>query len=212
MSTPCFLLEPTDDARRWLRRYVSTDHAAWTCAEGWHEARALIENGTVVPGDHPGTVRDEEDVEAYAGDPRWPTHCEQGCGYAFTEDDHRQLFTRRIYRVAAVMPGAALQVGEILTLEDAPAGAMWYADWIGEWAQGPDGRSLVAVVPGGHQWMIDGQASNCTRPGDRTHKCWVRHGTPPDVTVDKNGETCAAGAGSIMANGYHGFLRGGAFT
>lgn len=29
------------------------------------------------------------------------------------------------------------------------------------------------------------------------------------ITVDKNGTTCAAGAGSISAGPYHGFLRNG---
>jgi hypothetical protein len=37
----------------------------------------------------------------------------------------------------------------------------------------------------------------------------VRHGTPPDVTVDKNGLTCNAGGGSIQVPGWHGFLRNG---
>jgi hypothetical protein len=57
--------------------------------------------------------------------------------------------------------------------------------------------------------MIDSRASNCTLPNDREHKCWIRHGTPPDLTVDKNGKTCAAGAGSIQLGNYHGFLRNG---
>jgi hypothetical protein len=32
------------------------------------------------------------------------------------------------------------------------------------------------------------------------------------VTVGKSGNTCAAGAGSIAVDGYHGFLRNGSFT
>ena len=45
----------------------------------------------------------------------------------------------------------------------------------------------------------------------RPHKCWVRHGDPRTgiVTVDKNGVTCGAGAGSIATRGWHGFLREG---
>lgn len=45
----------------------------------------------------------------------------------------------------------------------------------------------------------------------QTDRCWVRHGEPPIVTVNKDGLTCAAGAGSIGIGGgeryYHGFLQ-----
>ena len=46
---------------------------------------------------------------------------------------------------------------------------------------------------------------------DNVHKCWVRHGRPEDGTlhVDKNGKTCAAGAGSILTSKWHGFLHNG---
>jgi len=59
--------------------------------------------------------------------------------------------------------------------------------------------------------MIDSRASNCTMPDDNAHRCWVRHGRPEDGTlhVDKNGLTCAAGGGSILAGNYHGFLHHG---
>jgi len=59
--------------------------------------------------------------------------------------------------------------------------------------------------------MIDSRASNCTLPDDNVHKCWVRHGEAPNFTVDKNGATCAAGAGSIQTSNWHGFLRNGVF-
>lgn len=49
-------------------------------------------------------------------------------------------------------------------------------------------------------------------PDDAEHRCWIRHGEPPLITVDKNGLTCAAGAGSIQCRDYHGFLRDGSFT
>lgn len=76
---------------------------------------------------------------------------------------------------------------------------------------GPDGRTLFVVTPGG-VWNVDERASNCTLPNDNEHYCWVRHGIPPMVTVDKVGKTCAAGAGSIMMGKYHGFLRNGKLT
>jgi hypothetical protein len=97
--------------------------------------------------------------------------------------------------------------GEMTTLGNAPVGAMWYADWMG--IKGPDGHCLVVRLPGGHDWMVDGRCSNCTLPNDNEHQCWVRHGEPPNVTVDKNGLTCGAGAGSIQIPGWHGFLRNG---
>ena len=51
-------------------------------------------------------------------------------------------------------------------------------------------------------------------PGDDVHRCWVRHGRPEDGTlhVDKNGQTCAAGAGSIQTHNWHGFLHNGVLS
>jgi hypothetical protein len=76
---------------------------------------------------------------------------------------------------------------------------------------GPDGRSLIVRCPGGQDWMIDSRASNCTRKDDNKHFCWVRRGKPEDGTlhVDKNGDTCSAGAGSIQTANWHGFLHNG---
>jgi hypothetical protein len=78
-----------------------------------------------------------------------------------------------------------------------------------------DGRHLYVITPGddgAHPWDVDGRASNCGSPDDKTHRCWVRHGDPtkPETLhVDKAGHTCSAGAGSIGVPGYHGFLHGG---
>jgi len=73
----------------------------------------------------------------------------------------------------------------------------------------PCARHLAVVCPDGHWWDIDGRASNCTMKEDKLHRCWVRHGDLPNITVDKNGVTCAAGAGSIQTDRWHGFLRNG---
>lgn len=75
-----------------------------------------------------------------------------------------------------------------------------------------DGRHLHAVLPTGRTWDVDSRANNCGSPDDRLHRCWVRHGDPPAVHVDKDGLTCSAGGGSIAVEGYHGFLHHGAFT
>jgi hypothetical protein len=136
-------------------------------------------------------------------DPRWPTHCV--CGMAYLDEDQWQVFKERIY--------VRKDTGAEMTIHEAPPGAMWNADW---WPKpGPDGKCLVVRCPDGHEWMIDGRASNCTDPDDDEHFCWVRTGTPPNITVSKSvpgQKTCRAGGGSIATPGYHGFLRDGSFT
>lgn len=129
----------------------------------------------------------------------------------FSEKDEWQRFRRAIYRRA--------DTGDEMVLADAPVGAVWNASWFAEkrtppcFNVGQDGRCLVVRTPGG-DWTIDSRASNCTMPEDNEHKCWVRHGKPEDGTlhVDKNGHTCAAGAGSILCGSYHGFLHNGELT
>ena len=68
---------------------------------------------------------------------------------------------------------------------------------------------LMFVLPCG--CLFDGgrRASNCGLPKDRTHRCWVVEGTPPNVSLTKNGQTCSAGAGSIGHPCWHGFLHAG---
>lgn len=105
-----------------------------------------------------------------------------------------------------------VDTGEEMFLADAPPGAMWDAYWMPSAMRQADGRYLVVKLPNGHDWSIDSRASNCGRPDDDAHQCWVRHGEPPDITVDKNGDTCDAGAGSILSGDYHGFLRDGYLT
>jgi hypothetical protein len=75
-----------------------------------------------------------------------------------------------------------------------------------------DGRHLIVVCPDGHHWNVDGRAGNCTMKDEKTHRCWIRHGDPtkPEtLTVDQNGYTCKAGAGSILTSSWHGFLTQG---
>ena len=73
----------------------------------------------------------------------------------------------------------------------------------------PCDQHLAVVCPDRHIWVIDSRARNCTMPTDKRHRCWVRHGSPPNITVDKDGVTCQAGAGSIQTPDWHGFLRNG---
>lgn len=139
-------------------------------------------------------------VDTYRDDPRWPTQC--ACGFRY-EPHHRQIFSDRIYR--------SIQDGREWPRRQLPVGAMYDAYWGRR--KGPDGISLQVVTPGG-DWNVDARASNCTLPNDQEHYCWVRHGDPRtgNVHVDKQGHTCAAGAGSIMCGGYHGFLHSGFLT
>jgi hypothetical protein len=204
-ATRTFWLEPTNRVAVGLRRYRSA--AADTgCAGGYHSA-------LVYTGRAPARWRDTDHGRSLilrpatpSDDPLWPTVCDEGCGYQFTPGDHWQDWQELIYRRA--------DTGEETTIRTAAPGAMWDAWWMPASWHGPDGIALMARCPNGRDWHIDGEASNCTRKGDRRHKCWVRHGDPraANLTVDKNGETCAAGAGSIQAGDYHGFLTRGSFT
>ena len=200
MGIKCFWLEPTDKERRYLRRYQGNSKCSGTMS--YHNAMVFAEDSKEVMDE---TVRhwvdDGKTVKDFEGDPRWPTHCP--CGYEFQESDERQLFGSHIYR--------RVDTGEEMTLRDAPEGAMWDATWyhdLGEGWCGDDGKAIICRVPTNHDWHIDGPCSNCTRPNE-PHKCWVRHGEPPNLTVDKNGNTCAAGAGSILTSTWHGFLQNG---
>lgn len=216
------MLTRTDRSWRWLRRYTTEG-----CTSGYGcSATTFLDIQT--------TQDFEPSPFAVVGrdDARWPSECER-CGRAI-EGGQWQIFTLTIYRaddgrvfsIHGTPPAPAAK---------APSGAMWFADWLNDFMAGPDGRSLVVICPDGHEWTIDGRASNCTEPCSRcgqtyaihykarggqacagyrardggAHRCWVRHGTPPDVTVDKNGLTCQAGAGSIQTPGWHGFLRNG---
>lgn len=77
------------------------------------------------------------------------------------------------------------------------------------------GTHVHVMLPNGISWDVMGRASNCGSPDDTTHRCWVLVGHPehPETLhVSKDGETCAAGAGSIAAGDYHGFLQHGKLT
>lgn len=135
-------------------------------------------------------------------DPRWPKVCE--CGHEFLPHDAYQIFVDRVYR--------RTDNDQLLLLRDAEPGAMWDAWWYHDFRTGLDGKSIVVVCPDGHQWFIDGRANNCTMPEDAIHRCWCRHGEPPNLTVNKDGNTCLAGGGSIQTPKYHGRLINGEFV
>lgn len=219
MSVRTFWLEPTNDYCIELRRYEGNSTCVarpygMTC----HDARVEIGTERAESG-YPTCAQVQEE------DPRWPSRC--ACGYEFLKGDSRQTNYERLF-----VASAGGRDGERYTLRNAPPGAMWDASWMrayggGEPYTGPDGITLVVRLPDGTDWNVDAQCSNCTRsqygPKEidgrlwdkawlgRTHYCWVRHGDPRTgvITVDKGGQTCAAGGGSIQSPGYHGFLRNG---
>jgi len=186
--------------RHFLRRHFDNPRAGHYC-----EARFPI-------GDHPED-RESSGAHRYVEPPpltdeRWPTKCDK-CGVEFEPSAHAHVLTTELYR--------RHDTGQLLTLNEAPPGAMWYGhyyDYRGPRAEnGEDVKrdTLIVRCPDGWDWTIDGRASNCTMVNDQAHRCWVRHGDPSRgelVTVDKNGLTCGAGAGSIMTldQKYHGFL------
>lgn len=209
MSVRCFWLEPIGRTRLTLRCYADGPCPSMPGPNGYHNAHTPLfdvverkvtrEDGDWIYNREgpqlPGDVFPTYD---------WPTACD--CGFVFAEPS-RQVFSDRLLR--------RVDTGEIRGIREwaKVPGAMWNLEWLVDHAEyrGPDGRSLSVVLPNQHEWYIDSRASNCTMPTDTAHKCWVRHGIPPVITVDKNGLTCAAGAGSIQAGDYHGFLRNGVF-
>lgn len=209
----CFLLEPTDYARRWLRRYAGGKHGEspppCPVLGYMHDGRISLARRVRVRLAKDGTYAIPPMRLPSHSDRRWPKVC--ACGYRFRACDTWQVFSQRMYRRS--------DTGAEVALTDAPPGAIWRAEWYEDVWPGPDGRSYVCETPGGN-WFIDGPASNCTRPDDwklpagdpGRHHCWIRHGDPPHFTVDKNGRTCAAGAGSIQSGKYHGFLQNGVLT
>jgi len=232
----CFLVEPTSRAARSLRRYTYSDAPFPTCSNNYgHDAETPIEPARVHVGDDGCFQLDDPragEITTFDDDDRWPTRCAR-CGWTFdlTSD---QVIDQIAWHV---LYGRVDGRGEPRTLRNLEPGAMYYADWY-DWpeAKGPDGRALIVILPpDGHPWHVDGRANNCDSPcatcghryyehnaaaKDRAfkcdryvdakpHKCWVRHGTPPNVHVDKNGVTCGAGAGSIQTPRYHGFLNQG---
>lgn len=228
MSIQTIVLEPTDQFEFSLRRYRSASDSGNCPSTGWiHDASTkpmwrgkaetapkVDEEGRPVSGDVYPHV-----------DPCWPKEC--GCGYKFTDDDHWQFNAHQLYRRS--------DTGELTTLRAAPVGSMWRATWMESpgkrhWSTWMDKDAVwVCRLPHDHDWIIGMRAANCDSPckscgkpyhahkddrshsyeDSRPHKCWVAHGEPPYMHVDKNGVTCGAGAGSIATPKWHGFLHHG---
>lgn len=198
MGVKCFMITRSDRANAYTRRYsVGKDKCN---GKSYHDAKSFHSVVAVSVTERNSFKVHTPNVEELPRD-LFPTKCEK-CDYQFLETDEWQCIGDIIYTDEA---------GCEYSLRNPPPGAMWYANWYEHWL-GPDGHCLAVQTPGGGPWLIDSPASNCTKPGDTEHKCWVRHGVAPMITVDKDGPTCSAGAGSIVFGDYHGFLRNGEFT
>lgn len=126
--------------------------------------------------------------------------------------DPEKLLSYECWDRHSITGWSRADTGEVAEhISDFGVGAMWFATWYPRYWQNETGPHLIVATPGG-SWDVDSRCSNCTLIADELHRCWVRHGEPPNVTVDKNGLTCGAGAGSIICGNYHGFLQNGALT
>lgn len=216
-ETRTFWLEPTGRVAVGLRRYRSASTLPSGCAEGGYHS-ALVSTGEE-PAEYSDVAGFDRRTlalrpETPRNDPRWPAHCK--CGYEFTDADTWQDWQELIYQRSDTGERVTLRTHHAVGIDGlppAPPGACWDAWWMPSDWRGPDGIALMVRCPNGKDWHVDSEASNCTRKG-QPHQCWVRHGDPrqANVTVDKNGDTCAAGAGSIQAGDYHGFLQAGVLT
>lgn len=188
MAWRCFLVEPTDRCRRWLRVYESHD-CPGAPGQGFCNAQTLVADGPVLwtldeagRKDHYRT--EEEDVRGGA----WPLACDD-CHRQFGDKAVRQVHYELLY---------ALPDGTLCTNREMPVGAIWRAEHMeAHWGNPGDGRCYqVQLPPGGlgDQWIIEQPSQSGGH--------WTRTGEPPDFTCSP----------SILTPRYHGFLQNGVLT
>jgi hypothetical protein len=210
----------------WDRETITEVHPAdkdgWVGTTGKSHLECPNTYGTGRPGCHNAYtfLRDDPNPEQwetfgkredYPAE-RWPTHC-KSCGAPVPEETprekrvgwsgyvvHRQVFTSRLYNTASGEP----EIGDMFE-------SHWHDAYECPYWDNCNGIHLQVILPDGHHWDAHSRASNCTKKDERTHRCWVLHGSYKDgtITADKNGFTCEAGAGSIASANWHGFLRDG---
>lgn len=188
----CFLITPTGEACRSLRRYTARDDLRCPAHGAWGHSAATALDPAPLTRDARGYIINKDAVPA--DDPRWPTRCE-ACGYEFQPDDPRVVDHDEIY----VGPDGRRYHTRLTRLpvpgaEPAPPGAMWDAPWMADAWAGPDGRALYLRLPDGHDWFVDGPS--------RSGGHWERTGEPPRITARP----------SIASPGYHGWLTDGVLS
>lgn len=197
----CYFLEPTNFYRKTVRRYSYRQSEEILCPnrQPWvHDAELLIadkfESLEQLSSGHTAEIDQLT----------FPTKCDH-CDYLFAPEDERTVNNKIYYKRS--------DNGELVTMHDAPPGAMWYCPWYEGFyrSQDSDPKNVLVVKTPGGDWVIDSRASNCTRKDDNIHFCWIRTGDPRtgNITVHKNGNTCSAGAGSILQDSYHAMLQDG---
>lgn len=192
----CFMLQDTGHQRNWLRRYEGSP-----CLESvhkYHDTRILL--GDTPQGIEPIVPQDLD----------WPTTCIV-CGFVFPDDTPKQMFNQNLYQRE--------DTGEVIILQDAPPGAMWYCpDYLDSYTSGyrdwPElgqpnsgilsvhyfrdhfGKRdpLTVVCPDGKLWVIDAPSSSGMG--------WATMGDAPNITASP----------SINTGTYHGFLQNGFFS
>jgi hypothetical protein len=224
----CFWTAPNGRGSIALRRYRSNaDHKVPECPTGWgyHNAETPIGDGAygLRPWKHGrGLVWTALDFSTephdYAADQRWPTAC--ACGYTFTDDDERQIFTEALY--------VGSPDGVARGQRDLAVGAVFRSDWWGDhwdppaysgaanptnatFRRGPDGMILTVVVPrnpdgtGTTDWCVD-QHSN-------SGAFWERNTIATDL---KPGDFvplhCNPSIFVFAPIGFHGWLHNGEIT
>ena len=189
--------------RAWLRVYWGTGCKHGGC----HNAMIHLMDSEIIDDWSLGGIPAE-----YAAE-RWPTVCDD-CKAVASPEATKQVHHRRLYRT-----GDGREASRSGLIEETfQPGDLWIVRWHEPnvlchhgWTN-CNGQHLCCRLPNGHDWDIDSRASNCTMRDDGLHRCWVRHGDPERgelVDVDKAGLTCKAGAGSIQAGNFHGFLHRG---
>lgn len=190
VSTPCFWVDESDEVMLSLRRYVPTGLGK-DCPSGYHEAKRPLFRVDAIRNAR--GVLEHRPVESLPVRPElWPTHCDWLCGYAFTDEDPKQLAQERIY----VRPDTQ----ESWTERHLPPGAMLDGHWHPQ--KGPDGIALVVVLPPegedtrGHWWHVDGPSRNAGVPGPSWNRVGDPRALPPTVEATP----------SILTGSYHGYL------
>lgn len=182
------------------------------CPNSYGRGKPGIHNAYTAIGDKPGDDYRSFGSEQDYPEDMWPkkcSHCDKEVPQTAAEPTLvgqegiflvKQVFTDRLYD----NPSGEPEPGDVFYLRSHDPGDCHYWD-------NCDGMHLKGICPNGDSWDMDSRAANCTMKSDKNHRCWVRHGSPENGTIDvgKNGNTCAAGAGSIQTEGWHGFLRNG---
>lgn len=194
----CFLIEPTDRFRVYLRRYRGSAEGPCPAGKGWyHNASVFIALEQHTQAEHPGSGDHPEKIPH--DDARWPVKCDR-CDYAFVPEDNWQMFYERMWRTA---DGREFTLVEKYSMHldaqalGAPPGAMWRATWMEPFETGPDGHSYVVRTPGG-DWHIDGPATGGGK--------WTRTGVAPKLTARPS---ILCGKREDGSWTYHGFLTDG---